>query len=197
MTPQIQEPAMKASAIVSSVVAASLGLGSLSAFAQPAPAWDGGHDRRAERQERRAERHEQRQEWRAQQRIQPAPAREQHWQARPHVPPSYEPRPQAYHQPQYHPQYQQRYEPRYRYSDRYRSAPYYAPRYAYGGAQHYYYVGDRLPYDYWRGMRVVNDWPAYSLYAPPYGHQWVQADTGEIILVALATGLIAHLLLTR
>ncbi|MBI2771635.1 MAG: RcnB family protein [Burkholderiales bacterium] len=45
---------------------------------------------------------------------------------------------------------------------------------------------------------VVNDWRARQLYAPPYGYQWVQADdSGEYALVALATGLIAQLLLNQ
>jgi len=43
----------------------------------------------------------------------------------------------------------------------------------------------------------VNDWRAHHLYAPPYGYQWVQADGGDYLLVALATGLIANLLLNQ
>lgn len=171
---------MKASAIVSAAVAASLGLGSISAFAQD-HGWRGrghGQDPRAGGFEHRQQ--PQRQEWRGQQRGD--------WHRGDRAP-------RAVHQ---QPQYQQRHwQPQYQaqYQHRYRNAPYYAPRVAYAGAPRYYYVGDRLPGAYWRGMRVVNDWPAYSLYQPPYGYQWVQADTGEFILVALATGLIASLLL--
>jgi Ni/Co efflux regulator RcnB len=41
----------------------------------------------------------------------------------------------------------------------------------------------------------VNDWHAYhGLYAPPSGHQWVNVD-GELLLVALTTGLIANAIL--
>lgn len=208
---------MNASALVCSFVAASLGLGSVSAFAQPAWRGDGHGDQRFERRAERQEQRQQRQDWRAQaqQRVQPAPmvrqaqpvyqqqaipapAREPNWQGRAytHNQPHYQARQPYYQQQpqyQYQPRYQSQYQPRYQY----RNAPYYAPHYAYGGGQRYYYVGDRLPYDDWRGMRVVNDWPVYSLSAPPYGYQWVQADTGEFLLVALATGLIASLLLSR
>ncbi|MBA2674734.1 RcnB family protein [Ramlibacter sp.] len=198
---------MKASAIVSAVVASSLGLGSVSVFAQDHD-WRGrGGERRAEHSEQREDRQAQRQEWRGQQQQQrfAQPGYQQ-----PDYQRGYRAPQAAYQQPQYQqPQYQQRYQqpqyqarayqnqPAYRteYQRHYRNAPYYAPRGAYAGASRYYYVGDRLPHEYWRGMRVVSDWPQYSLYQPPYGYQWVQADSGEFILVALATGIIASLLL--
>lgn len=81
----------------------------------------------------------------------------------------------------------------------------YAPRsYAYGGyygAPHYrpyygpsYSVGSYAPVfaarRYW-----INDWQARRLYAPPYGYEWVQTDTGDVLLIALATGLIANAIL--
>lgn len=70
------------------------------------------------------------------------------------------------------------------------------PAYTYN-APRYWARGERLPYDWRSRYYTVNDWRAYNLYAPPAGYQWVQADTGDYLLVALATGLIANLLLNR
>lgn len=55
--------------------------------------------------------------------------------------------------------------------------------------------GQYLPREY-RGPRyvVVNHHP--QLYAPPRGHQWMQVN-GEFLLVAVATGLIAHAILNH
>lgn len=59
-----------------------------------------------------------------------------------------------------------------------------------------YHRGDRLPTAY-RGQRyVVNDYRAYHLSAPPRGHQWVK-DGNDFALVAIATGVIASLILAR
>jgi Ni/Co efflux regulator RcnB len=73
------------------------------------------------------------------------------------------------------------------------------PSYAYTAPQYYghtqrYYRGGYLPRQYMAGNYYVNNWQAYpGLYAPPYGHQWVNVG-GEFLLVALATGLIANLM---
>ena len=73
------------------------------------------------------------------------------------------------------------------------------PRYAYNQPQYYghtqrYYRGGYLPRQYLSGGYYVNNWQAYpGLYAPPYGYQWVDTG-GEFVLAALATGLIANLL---
>lgn len=73
------------------------------------------------------------------------------------------------------------------------------PSYSYGNG--YYRAGPRfhrggyLPHEYRQRNYYVSNWNAYPhLYAPPYGHQWVNVD-GEFLLVALATGLIANALL--
>ena len=83
----------------------------------------------------------------------------------------------------------------------YRGPAYVAPVYQRGyvqpGYAHGWRRGDRLPYDWHRRMAVVNDWRAYNLYAPPSGYTWVQSDAGDYLLVALATGLIANLLLNN
>lgn len=53
--------------------------------------------------------------------------------------------------------------------------------------------GHYLPHEY-RTQRhvVVNHRYHPQLYEAPRGHQWVQGGGGEFLLVALATGLIAH-----
>lgn len=53
--------------------------------------------------------------------------------------------------------------------------------------------GDYLPPEY--RHHYVQDWRAHRLYAPPPGYQWVQVDTGDYLLIAIGTGVIANLLL--
>ena len=54
--------------------------------------------------------------------------------------------------------------------------------------------GERLSHNHGR-HHVVNDWRGHrGLYAPHRGHHWVQVD-GNYALVAIATGIIAHVLL--
>lgn len=66
-----------------------------------------------------------------------------------------------------------------------------------GHAQRYQ-RGDQLPYQFRQRQYYVNDWRSHrGLYAPPSGYHWVQADGGDYLLVALATGLIANLLLNQ
>jgi hypothetical protein len=43
---------------------------------------------------------------------------------------------------------------------------------------------------------VVDDWRGHHLYAPPQGYQWVQSG-GDYLLVAVATGIIASILLSQ
>lgn len=57
-----------------------------------------------------------------------------------------------------------------------------------------YHRGGYLPHEYRNHGYHVSNWNAYpGLYAPPYGHQWVQVGS-DFLLVAIATGLIANLL---
>ncbi|MGO4222324.1 RcnB family protein [Lysobacter sp. TAF61] len=55
--------------------------------------------------------------------------------------------------------------------------------------------------DYRRGVvyverRVyVDDYTRYHLHEPPRGHRWVRSDDGKYILIAVATGIIADVLL--
>jgi Ni/Co efflux regulator RcnB len=64
------------------------------------------------------------------------------------------------------------------------------------GPGHEYYRGDRLPPEYRHRQYVVNDWRGHHLSAPPRGYQWVQSG-GDYVLIAIATGIIAQLLLNQ
>ncbi len=70
----------------------------------------------------------------------------------------------------------------------YLPAPRYAPpppRWARGGYLHHYQ----------RPVYVVNDYRGYGLRHPPRGYRWVRDDYGDLLLVAIATGLITDLIL--
>ncbi|MGE0097741.1 MAG: RcnB family protein [Hydrogenophaga sp.] len=56
--------------------------------------------------------------------------------------------------------------------------------------------GHYIPREYRSRQYVVTDYRSHRLYAPPRGQQWVQVG-GDYVLVAIATGLIAHLILSR
>lgn len=179
---------MKSTTLVCSALVASLGFATV---AQAQPDWKD--------VVRRGVDNEAQQQWRGQynaapQRWQQQRQGAQHWQA-----PAYQQRDYGH---QYH-------DGGWRHGDRYAGRSY-APRsYAYGGyyaAPHYrscyapgyyapgYYVGGYAPAfvarRYW-----INDWRARDLYPPPYGYEWVQTDTGDVLLIALATGLIANAIL--
>jgi Ni/Co efflux regulator RcnB len=54
--------------------------------------------------------------------------------------------------------------------------------------------GDRLPQAWRHRNYVVDDWRGHHLRPPPRGYEWVQ-DGGDYLLVAVATGVIAEILL--
>lgn len=56
--------------------------------------------------------------------------------------------------------------------------------------------GGRLPPEYRNHNYVVNDYRAYRLQAPPRGYQWVGVG-GEFALAAIATGIIAQIIVNR
>ena len=56
--------------------------------------------------------------------------------------------------------------------------------------------GGRLPPEYRNHNYVVNDYRAYQLQAPPRGYQWVGVG-GEFALAAIATGIIAQIIVNR
>ena len=164
---------MKTSAIVCAVLAGTLGSGSVAAAA-PGDRRDrqARVEQRQDRREARQERRENRQEARADRRDDRRDARR--------VDRAYN---QGYragvHQPRYV-QQQPRYVP---------AQP------AYRGYSPRFHRGHYLPNQYRQRAYYVNDWHAHrGLYAPPHGHQWVQVGS-EFLLVALATGLIANLLI--
>ena len=61
------------------------------------------------------------------------------------------------------------------------------------------------PYGFERGYRysnyyggpvyVVNDYNRYHLHRPPHGHRWIRDDRGNMLMVAIATGIIADIVL--
>ncbi|WP_299346466.1 RcnB family protein [uncultured Pseudoxanthomonas sp.] len=82
-----------------------------------------------------------------------------------------------------------------RYDDRRYYAP---PRVVYRPAPpsyHRWAKGQRYR-DYYRGpVYVVNDYNRYHVRHPPRGYHWVRDDRGNLLMVAIATGIIADLLL--
>lgn len=56
--------------------------------------------------------------------------------------------------------------------------------------------GNRIPNEFRTRQYVVNDWRGHRLSAPPRGHQWVQVGS-DYVLAAIATGLIANVILSR
>lgn len=54
--------------------------------------------------------------------------------------------------------------------------------------------GQRLPQQYRGRDRYVSDWSRYRLSAPPRGYGYYRQDNGDLVLAAIATGLIASLL---
>ncbi|QID18601.1 RcnB family protein [Nitrogeniibacter mangrovi] len=63
------------------------------------------------------------------------------------------------------------------------------------GARHFH-RGERLPAGYRDRVYVVNHWHEHHLRRPPHGHEWVQIG-GDYVLVAIATGVIASIILNQ
>jgi Ni/Co efflux regulator RcnB len=65
-----------------------------------------------------------------------------------------------------------------------------------GAGHQHWHRGDRVSDDY-RGSRYeVRDWRGHHLSEPPRGYHWVQVD-GDFVLAAVATGVIADVLLNK
>ena len=62
------------------------------------------------------------------------------------------------------------------------------------GPDHAFRRGGRLPPDFRGRQYVVDDWRGHHLSAPPRGYHWVQTGA-DYVLVAVATGIIAQVLL--
>lgn len=65
----------------------------------------------------------------------------------------------------------------------------------YDGARHYH-KGDRINSRYRDRVYYVNDWGHHHLHRPPRGHVWVQVG-GDYVLMAVATGIIASIILNH
>jgi len=57
-----------------------------------------------------------------------------------------------------------------------------------------WHKGERLPTEYRDRNYVVDNWHDHGLQAPPRGYQWVGVN-GDYVLAAIATGIIANVLL--
>ena len=78
-----------------------------------------------------------------------------------------------------------------RWDDRRYSSPPYGN--AYGYRQQRYYRGGTLPYEY-RSRWYVRDYNRYGWRQPPRGYGYYRTDTGDVVIAALATGVILSLL---
>lgn len=56
--------------------------------------------------------------------------------------------------------------------------------------------GGHIPYEYRRPIYVVNNYYGHRLPVPPRGHQWVQVGA-DYVLIAMATGIIAQIILNQ
>jgi Ni/Co efflux regulator RcnB len=61
---------------------------------------------------------------------------------------------------------------------------------------HNWHKGDRIPENYRDNRYVVNDWQSHHLRQPPAGYHWVNVN-GDYVLAAIATGVIADMLLNN
>jgi len=61
--------------------------------------------------------------------------------------------------------------------------------------KHDFRRGERIDVVYLERRYHVDDYHHYDLAPPPRGHRWVRSDDGKFILVAVATGIIADILL--
>ena len=62
------------------------------------------------------------------------------------------------------------------------------------GPDHNWHKGDRVPASYRDKRYEVTDWKARHLRQPPRGYHWVNVN-GDYVLAAIATGVIADMLL--
>jgi Ni/Co efflux regulator RcnB len=64
------------------------------------------------------------------------------------------------------------------------------------GPEHSFRRGDRLPSRYRNHQYVVNNYREHHLRPPPRGYHWVQTG-GDYVLAAVATGIIADLIINH
>ena len=82
-----------------------------------------------------------------------------------------------------------------RHDDR-RAAPSHDEHARGAGPDHSWHKGDRIPASYRDKRYEVSDWKARHLRQPPRGYHWVSVN-GDFVLAAVATGVIADLLLNN
>lgn len=70
------------------------------------------------------------------------------------------------------------------------------PPHARGGPPRHWRRGERLPSSYRARYYVVDDWRGHRLHRPPRGYHWVQVGA-DYVLIAIATGIIAQVLLAQ
>jgi Ni/Co efflux regulator RcnB len=63
------------------------------------------------------------------------------------------------------------------------------------GGGHHWRRGQRMGYNDWNGAQVV-DYRQHHLRQPPRGYEWRQSN-GQYVLAAVATGLIASIILSN
>jgi Ni/Co efflux regulator RcnB len=66
-----------------------------------------------------------------------------------------------------------------------------------GRHEGWYKRGGYIPAEYRDRRYVVDDWQTYNLRQPPYGYRYVRGDDGQFLLVAIASGIIADILLSH
>ena len=62
--------------------------------------------------------------------------------------------------------------------------------------RHDWHKGERLPTSYRDHRNEVTDWRSHNLRQPPRGYHWVNVD-GQFVLAAIATGIVADVLLNQ
>ena len=84
------------------------------------------------------------------------------------------------------------------YREGYRDADYRPGPPPHAPAWGYRYSRGARYYDAYRGpVYVVQRYPDYHLRRPPPGYHWVRDDRGNFLMVAIATGIIADILLNH
>ena len=66
-----------------------------------------------------------------------------------------------------------------------------------GNHEGWYHRGGYVPAEYYRDQRYYVDYRVYHLAPPPPEHVWVRSDTGDFLLVAVASGIIADLVINH
>ena len=162
--------------LITAAIAATLSLGALSAFAQPKEKRgsvvvipSNQYDRHADRNDRRDARRDHKQDSRDYRRDR----RNDHRADRRNDRRDY------------------RQDNRYRYENQRRPSVYY-----YNARGPNFRRGHHLPHELRNRQYVVTDYRGHRLSAPPRGQQWVQVG-GDYVLVAIATGIIASIILSH